>query len=213
LNFRKAIPLASIDHVLPTLGSALIHQWPYISTKQDFIPVLHDIVTSTRHTEAASDSSPRSFDEDYHEFIHYQNLHIEYRLLDFNAESVVEKACRIACLLYVNTSLVRGHPPSAAIIQNLVDALFKNLVSSDDGSPEVEDPWAGCLHLLFWVLFVGAHCSRQQAREPFFVDSVSQTAALLHLDTWESARTLLEQYLFVDKVYQETLEMMWILKS
>ncbi|KAI3319428.1 hypothetical protein HD806DRAFT_259855 [Xylariaceae sp. AK1471] len=211
LTFSKAISLTSTDHVMPALGSALIYKWPHISTKEDFVPILHEIVTTTRHTEAVLDSSSRFSDEDYHEFIHYQNLHIEYRLLDFDVESTVEKACRISCLLYVNTSLVRGYPPSAAIIQNLVNALFENLEILEDGQAAMTDTWAGCLDVLFWVLFIGAHCSRQQAHESFFVDGVSRIAALLRLDTWESARTLLSQYLFVDKIYQETLEMIWIL--
>ncbi|KAI0451267.1 hypothetical protein F5B21DRAFT_487799 [Xylaria acuta] len=210
LSFGSSTTLASMDHVLPELGSALIMKWPELSWKHDFLYILHDIVTSTRHTQAISESSSRYSDEEYHERIAYENLYIEHRLVDWNAEGIVEEACRIACLMYVNTSLVRSYQPSAAIIQSLANALFHTVTASGDAQVEVSHPWGSCLDVFFWVLFIGAHCSYQQAHERFFFDSVWRTAALLQLNTWESARAILSQYLFVDEIYQETLEIIWL---
>ncbi|TRX96339.1 hypothetical protein FHL15_002611 [Xylaria flabelliformis] len=209
LSFGSSTTLASMDHVLPEIGSALILKWPELSWKQDFLYILHDIVTTTRYTQAISESRSRYSDE-YHERIAYENLYIEHRLLSWNAEGIIEEACRIACLMYVNTSLIRSYRSSAAIIKNLVNTLFQTVVASNDAQVEVDNPWGSCLDVFFWVLFIGAHCSYQQAHEMFFFNSVSRTAALLQLKTWEDARTVLTRYLFIDEIYQETLEIIWL---
>ncbi|KAI8944698.1 hypothetical protein F4801DRAFT_594733 [Xylaria longipes] len=213
LNFGSSTTLASMNHVLPEIGSALILKWPELSWKQDFLYILHDIVTSTRYTQTISETSSRYSDDEYHERIAYENLYIEHRLLDWNAEGTVEEACRIACLIYVNTSLVRSYPPSAAIIQNLVNTLFQTVTASGDAQVEMGHPWGSCLDVFFWVLFIGAHCSYQQTHRRFFFDSVWRTAVLLQLNTWEDARAVLMQYLFIDEIYQETLEIIWLQNS
>ncbi len=213
LSFGSSTTLASMDHVLPELGADLILKWSQLSSKQDFLYILHDILISTRYTQVISESSSRYKDEEYHERIAYENLYIEHRLLDWNAEGIVEEACRIACLMYVNTSLVRSYRQSAAIIRNLADALFQTVTTSGDAQAEMGHPWGGYPEVFFWVLFMGAHCSYQQAREQFFFDSVWRTAVLLQLDTWEDARTVLSEYLFIDEIYQETLEIIWLRNS
>ncbi|KAI3335751.1 hypothetical protein F4824DRAFT_143368 [Ustulina deusta] len=213
LSFGSSTTLASMDHVLPELGADLILKWPQLSSKQDFLYILHDILTSTRYTQVISESSSRYKDEEYHERIAYENLSIEHRLLDWNAEGIVEEACRIACLMYVNTSLVRSYRQSAAIIRNLVDALFQTVTTPGNVQDEMGHPWGGYPEVFFWVLFMGAHCSYQQAREQFFFDSVWRTAVLLQLDTWEDARSVLSEYLFIDEIYQESLEIIWLRNS
>ncbi|KAI1735003.1 hypothetical protein F4680DRAFT_453398 [Xylaria scruposa] len=209
LIFGSSTTLASMDYVLPEIGSALILKWSELSCKQDFQYILHDIVICTRYTQAISESSSRYSDE-YHERIAYENLYIEYRLLNWNAEGTIEEACRIACLLYVNTSLMRSYRSSAAIIKNLVHALFQTVAASGDVQVERNHPWGSCPDVFFWVLFIGAHCSYQQAHERFFLESVWRTAVLLHLTTWEDARSVLTRYLFIDEIYQETLEIIWL---
>ncbi|KAI1114778.1 hypothetical protein F5Y14DRAFT_412790 [Nemania sp. NC0429] len=208
LKMSKSGPLAHIEHVLPDLGSYLIRKWPQLSSNQAVVSILHDIVTTTRHTYGGLENGTRGVDEDYHDSIAYMNLYIEYRLLNWDASTAIERICRIACLLYVNTSLVRAYQPSAAIIRNLVTALREMLGSIDE-----TDSWARCPDVLLWVLAIGAHCSRQQDGEWFFVDCLWQTATLLDLHTWEDARDLLARYLFVDEIYQETLEVIWARKS
>ncbi|KAI0190493.1 hypothetical protein EV127DRAFT_511774 [Xylaria flabelliformis] len=209
LSFGSSTTLASMDQCLPEIGSALILRWPELSRKQDFLYILHDIIKSTRYTQAISESSSRYSDE-YHERIAYENLYIEHRLLSWKTEGIVEEACRIACLMYVNTSLIRSYRSSAAIIKNLVNALFQTVVASNDAQVEAHNAWGSCLDIFFWVLFIGAHCSYQQAHERFFFNSVWRTAVLLQLKTWEDARTVLAQYLFIDEIYQETLEIIWL---
>jgi hypothetical protein len=103
---------------------------------------------------------------------------------------------------------VRAYRPSAAIIRNLVNALREMLKQTDE-----TDLWTQCPDVLFWVLVIGAHCSHQPGDEWFFVDCVWQTAMLLNLNTWEDARNLLVQYLFIDEIYQEKLEVIWSQKG
>ncbi|KAI1178840.1 hypothetical protein F4777DRAFT_37681 [Nemania sp. FL0916] len=211
LELRKAMPLAGIEHVLPDLGSALIQNWSQLSLDQTFISILYDIITTTRHIQARSENGAWCSDEDYHESIACKNLRIEYELLNWRASNTIEKACRIACLLYVNTCLIRAYRPSAAIIRNLVNALCETLKNSPGSEAEGTSPWTYCPDMLFWVLVIGAHCSRQQPEnERFFLESVWQVATLLNLHTWNAARNLLAHYLFIDDVYQETLEMIWL---
>ncbi|KAI0468716.1 hypothetical protein F4859DRAFT_200324 [Xylaria cf. heliscus] len=211
LSFGSSATLASMDHFLPELGSAIILKWPTLSSKQDFLYILHDIIITTRYTQITSESSSRYLDDEFHERIAYENLYIEHRLLDWNAEGVVEEACRIACLMYVNTSLVRSYRPSAAILQNLVSTLFQTVTASGDAqAAPMGEPWGSCLDVFFWVLFIGAHCSYQQAHKRFFFDSVWRTAVLLKMNTWEEARAVLTQHLFIDEIYQETLEIIWL---
>ncbi|KAI1748956.1 hypothetical protein F4782DRAFT_515208 [Xylaria castorea] len=210
LSFGCNTTLTSMNHLLPELGSALTLKWSELSWKQDFLYILHDIVTNTRYTQAISESSSQYSNEEYHERIAYENLYIEYRLLDWNAEGIIEESCRIACLMYVNTCLIRSYRPSAAIIKNLVNTLFQTVTTSGDAQVEMGYSWGSCPDVFFWVLFIGAHCSYQQAHKRFFYDNLWRIAVLLELDTWEDARTVLMQYLFIDELYQETLEIIWL---
>jgi hypothetical protein len=63
--------------------------------------------------------------------------------------------------------------------------------------------------VLFWVLFMGAHCAYREAEEEFFLDAFGKCAARLGLKVLEDARGSLEGFLYVDRVYLETLKRIW----
>lgn len=193
--------------MLPDLGTRLIEQWPHISANERLVSIFYDMARITRYTEAVFDwLFPYSEDDSYYEYINYENLSIEHRLLAHQADNLIEECCRLASILYANTVLVRGYPNAAGILRNTVKALkelLKSLMSGDAGLPSL---WSPAEDVLFWVLFVGAYCSHQQVEEPFFEDALRCTASVLELASCEDAKALLSTLFFVERIYLERLE-------
>ncbi|KAF2691122.1 hypothetical protein K458DRAFT_67548 [Lentithecium fluviatile CBS 122367] len=196
-------PLPGISHLLPTLGTRLLQQWAAISTNAAFIPIIHDIVTMTRYTEAVYDwVFPYIEDDSYMEYIGHQNLWIEHRLLSFHTNGVIDEACRIACHLYVNTVLVRGWSNNSAVIRRLVGRLREVL---SKGSFERE----GLGDMLLWVSFIGACCSHEREDEGSFSTEFEKGVVSLGLESCEAASGLLSRFLFIERVHGEGLKRVW----
>jgi hypothetical protein len=205
LTFNVSIPqpLPGISHLLPELGTRLVEQWPAISSDDSFLPLIHDLATMTRYTEAVYDwVFPYIEDDSYMEYINYRNLGIEHRLLSFQTVGVIDAACRIASLLYLNTVLARGWSNNAAIIQILVTRLrgvLEGEIIKWDGLEEV--------HL--WVAFVGASCSHQSADGLFFTVAIRNAVVSLGLASCADAEMMLSRYLFVGRVHGNSLHRIW----
>jgi hypothetical protein len=207
LKSNISLPIPSLSHVLPDLGTKLISDWPLISqtVDQEFISTLHDLASMTRHTEAIFDwIFPYTEDDSYYEYINAQNLSVEHRLLLYNPQNLREECVRLTCILYINTCLVRGFPISAAIIQNVVsrlrDSLKESLKTND---------WQTHEDVLFWILFVGAYCTERGTEDEVLAKALDNAVALLGLGSLEDAKALLSTFFYVERIYGIKAKEMW----
>lgn len=206
LKLDFPLPLPDVSHILPTLGSWLILQWPQVFSNEELIPLLYDMATMTRYTEAVySWIYPHVEDDSYSEYISHQILFIEHRLLSYASRDAKEECCRLACLLYVNTCLVRGYSNASALIHNLVVALKEALQKYDATNMDLVMNWEGCEHVLFWVLFLGFCCSRGEEEEGYLRVELLNTACTINITNCEDAKTVLSNYFFVDSIYLDML--------
>lgn len=60
-----------------------------------------------------------------------------------------------------------------------------------------------------WVLCLGAHISSGQKERPWFILQLAKGTQILRLQEWEDLRCLLMQFFYLDRVYQESLRMIW----
>ncbi|KAF2704487.1 hypothetical protein K504DRAFT_506968 [Pleomassaria siparia CBS 279.74] len=207
IGFNITLPISNVSHVLPDLGSKLISDWPNISKVSDpfFISTLYDMANMTRHTEAVYEVLyPFTEDDSYYQYINAQNLHIEHRLLSYSPGNKREDCVRLACILFVNTCLVRGFPISAAILQNLV-AVLRNALRS---SLKTND-WESHKDVLFWVLCVSAFCTKKETEDGVLVNAFVNVASQLNLDSWEDAKKLLCSFFYVERIYGEKFRHTW----
>jgi hypothetical protein len=201
------LPLPSIEHILPTLGTQLISKWPEILPNQDLVPIFYDMAIMTRYTEAVYDwIFPYSEDDSYFEFIEFRNLYIEHTLLSYESANQMDECVRLACVLFLSTSLTRAYPNESAIIHNNVEALKGILEVQEHDGEELMSIWTGKEDVLFWVLFIGAHCSLRQVEEQFFVETLKEAASIINIASFEAAKVLLSNFFYVDRVHLHTLE-------
>lgn len=206
ITFDFPLPLPNISHMLPALGTQIISKWPDIASNQDLLPIFYDIAIMTRYTEAMYDwIYPYSEDDSYFEFIEFRNLFIEHSLLSYESADQIHECVRLASVLFVSTALSRAYPNESAIIHNNVDALKSCLEVQELDGEELVSTWIGNEDILFWVLFIGTHCSYGQAEEQFFVAALKEVASINSLDSFEDTKALLSSFFFVDRVHLETL--------
>jgi hypothetical protein len=206
LTFNPPVPqpLPGLYHILPELGAQLLETWPAMSSADYIVPTINDLITMTRYTEAVHQRSFPYLDENaYMEYINFQNMHIEHRLLSYQARGVVDAACRTACLLYVNTVLVRGWSNNAALTRSLVRQLRTVMAQATCN-------WIAFEKLLLWATFVGATCSHGLADERFFTTLFESAAAALHLHSVEDARQVLSRSLYVERIHGGALKRIWM---
>ena len=169
------LPLPSISHILPSFASSLIINWPQISPNAKLLTTFHDIAMMTRYTEALYLAAfPYADDDTYLEYLTHQNMYIEYCLLVHTTSNVIEEACRLTCLLYSQTGLVRGYPNESAVIQFTLRPLKTLLQGSVLGFA-----WAGFEEVQAWVAFMGAWCSVQQEDLAFFAELFRKSCVLI----------------------------------
>ena len=207
LKFNISLPLPSILHLLPDLGTKLISDWPLISQRidQEFISTLYDLASMTRHTEAIFEwIFPYTEDDSYYEYINAQNLSVEHRLLSYSPQNLREECVRLTCILYINTCLVRGFPISAAIIQNVVFRLRNVLKKSLE-----TDDWQTHEDVLFWVLFIGVYCTERGTEDEILVKALDDAVALLGLGSLEDAKALLSTFFYVERIYGVKAKEIW----
>jgi hypothetical protein len=162
----------------------------------------------TRHTEAIFEwIFPYTEDDSYHEYINAQNLSIEHRLLSYEPGNSREECVRLACILYVNTCLVRGFPISAAIIQNIVSRLRDVLQTSLE-----TDDWQTHENVLFWVLFVCAYCTEKGTEEKVLVEALDDAVAIIGLTSVEDAKAVLSTFFYVERIYGNKVKEMQMIK-
>ncbi|OAL50668.1 hypothetical protein IQ07DRAFT_680035 [Pyrenochaeta sp. DS3sAY3a] len=213
LSFHAPLPfpLPAISHILPSLGDTLISKWPIIlssplTQQTDLRPIIHDLAQMTRYTEAVFTwEFPYVEDDSYMEYVNWRNLEIEHRVLSIKSGDVVVGVARLACLLYINTVLVRGYPIDSAIIQNVLKAFKEKLEGSLQESRHNEDdhvsPWLGFEDVLLWLAVVGSYCSHAMADREYFADIFRSTAESLCIESVEQARASLTGFLFVERVH------------
>lgn len=63
--------------------------------------------------------------------------------------------------------------------------------------------------LAFWMLFTGGIAAMGHYSRGWFVDRLASVAGQLCLTTWDSARTLLEQFLFFSQPTDTRAEILW----
>ncbi|OJI87783.1 hypothetical protein ASPTUDRAFT_185147 [Aspergillus tubingensis CBS 134.48] len=63
--------------------------------------------------------------------------------------------------------------------------------------------------LAFWMLFTGGIAAMAHPSRGWFVDRLAEVAGQLCLTTWDSARTLLEQFLFFSRPTDTRAEILW----
>lgn len=161
---------------------------------------------------------PYAEDDAYYEYVNFQNLAIEHRVLswdiginqsgDRNGDDVRarQECVRLTLLLYANTGLIRGYPVSAALIHNLVAGLCGKLMS---GAGRVEI-WGGVEEVLFWLVAVGVHCSEGEAEEAFFVEKFRELVMGMGFRSVEEVKSCLEGFLWVDRIYEKRLRDVWV---
>lgn len=173
-------------------------------------PIIHDLAQMTRYTEAVFTwEFPYVEDDSYMEYVNWRNLEIEHRVLSIKSGDVVVEVVRLACLLYINTVLVRGYPIDSAIIQNVLKAFKETLEDSLQESRHNEDdhvsPWLGLEDVMLWLVFVGSYCSHTMADREYFTDIFRNTAGSLCIESVEQVRVSLAGFLFVERVHGEKL--------
>jgi hypothetical protein len=198
-------PLPGLYHILPELGAHLLEIWAAMSSVDSVIPTINDLVTMTRYTEAVHQGSFPYLDENaYMDYINFQNMRIEHRLLSYQACGTVDAACRTACLLYLNTVLVRGWSNNTALTRTLVRQLRAVLT-------QATCKWDAFEQVLLWVTFVGATCSHEPADERFFTTLFESAAAMLHLQSVEDAGQVLSKFLYVERIHECALNRIWLM--
>jgi hypothetical protein len=221
LSFEISLPLPNLESLLPRLGARLVQKSAGIWSNDQALGIIYDIITMTRYTETAIEGMvPYHKDDTFYEYVNYQNLSIEHRLLSYPFEdglripktttsNTIENSCRLACILYVNTALSCGYPTSSAIIRNIVKALKEALYGSNSDDTNLE--WVLPEHndVFFWVLFMGLHSSLGQHEEQVFQDSLWRMAITTQLASWENAREVLERFLYVDRIHLHSLKQIW----
>jgi hypothetical protein len=205
ITFNPPIPqpLPGLYHILPELGTHLLEMWPTMFSVNYIVPTINDLITMTRYTEAVHQGSFPYLDENaYMEYINFQNMYIEHRLLSYQARELVDAACRTACLLYLNTVLVRGWSNNAALTRSLVRQLRSVLA-------QAMCKWAAFEQVLLWVTFVGATCSHKPADERSFSTLFESAAATLRLQSVKDAEHVLSRCLYVERIHGGALERLW----
>lgn len=163
----------------------------------------------------SSSKSLENVEEDY--FVH-QIIYIEHRFLTFpydresdgggRSENQVESACRFVCLMFMLNVLWGHYSNMSPVTRSPLMALRHGL-----GEPDLKDSrngmWATCHDIFFWVMFIGAHSSRDQPERSFFVNEFSKAAGHLGLKTCEDARELLLGFFYTDHMFWESLREVW----
>lgn len=178
--------------------------------------VFHDLAEMTRYAELVRRQLPTGVEDDDEDFFDTQNLFIEYRLLSYRFDSItgeflgdnsIEGCCRLAALLYVNTVLWIAYTSAAAVLRSPVIALKVALDSIDESMKQTF--WAPYSDILAWVLFLGAHCSRDQDERPFFIMELAKVTVFIGWRDLEEMRQTLMSFFYVDRVYGASLAEIW----
>lgn len=178
--------------------------------------VFHDLAEMTRYAELVRRRLATGVEDDDEDFFDTQNLFIEYRLLsyrfdpvteEFLGDNTIEGCCRLASLLYVNTVLWIAYTSAAAVLRSPVGALKIALETLPESIKQTF--WAPYSDLLAWVLFLGAHCSKDQVERPFFIMELAKVVVFNGWRDLEETRQRLMGFFYVDRMYGASLAEVW----
>ncbi len=205
--------------ILPKLGiylTSLQRTNPHLLHPQILI-CIYDLADLVRYAERCRSKDPQVLEEpsSKSEFFDNQNLYIEYRLLCFpydhadiltiQISNPLQECIRLALLLFINTALWHGWPPSSAIIRSPLTALWRALESTN-----LQLFWRMSSDVLLWILFIGANSSLGQIERPWFVELLRQGKVALGLpDEWEGVERRLQGCLYLERVYGEAFRGIW----
>ncbi|GAD92093.1 hypothetical protein NFIA_080900 [Paecilomyces variotii No. 5] len=214
---RTSKPILAVDAEIARLASNLLNlPDPGVLFSPDMMQVFHDLAEMTRYAELVRRRLPTGVEDDDEDFFDTQNLFIEYRLLsyrfdpiteEFLGDNTIEGCCRLASLLYVNTVLWIAYTSAAAVLRSPVGALKVALETLPESIKQTF--WAPYSDLLAWVLFLGAHCSKDQVERPFFIMELAKVVIFNGWRDLEEARQRLMGYFYVDRMYAASLAEVW----
>ncbi|KAJ9221667.1 transcriptional regulator family: Fungal Specific TF [Paecilomyces variotii] len=211
----KAIPAADAD-IARIASNLLTLPDPSVLFSPNMMQVFHDLAEMTRYAELVRRRLPTGVEDNDEDFFDTQNLFIEYRLLsyrfdpiteEFVGDNTIEGCCRLAALLYVNTVLWVVYTSAAAVLHVPVKALKVALETLDESIRQTF--WAPYSDLLAWVLFLGAHCSKDQIERPFFIVELAKVVISSGWRDVEEMRQRLMGFFYVDRMYGASLVEVW----
>jgi hypothetical protein len=196
--------------ILPNLGShflSLERSKPHFLHPQ-ICTCIHDLIGLVRYAERCR-SKEAQMSEDpssKSEFFDNQNLYIEYRLLAFPFDypdastaqnfNPFQDCIRLTLLLFINTALWHGFPPSSAVIRSPLTALKCVLES-----PKLELVWQSSPVILLWILFMGANASNGQPERCWFVELLSVVLTYMDLkNDWVEVEERLRGCFYLEMV-------------
>lgn len=84
--------------------------------------------------------------------------------------------------------------------------------SLEEPRPDLNDrhsPWGRCQDIFVWVMFIGAHSSRDHPERSFFVAEFVKGVRYLGLESCENVRELLFGFFYTDYAFWESLREVW----
>ncbi|CEJ56777.1 hypothetical protein PMG11_02975 [Penicillium brasilianum] len=121
------------------------------------------------------------------------SMPFDYDLSPFN------EAIRQTIMLYILTRIWEFQASVEGLVRNLRERLEEILGYLEKSAPD----------LLFWILFNGAFASAKFGCHAWFVSRLQSLARELSLSEWEDVASLLEGFLFVRRVTNESAKEFW----
>jgi hypothetical protein len=141
------------------------------------------------------------------EYTSYMELHVQYSLLALphsGPEPEIQSSVRIALLMVLNNASTDLWKPASKLFRALVPQLRAALDQTD-----LRSFWKPAHEALLWVLFLGAHNSQGQPGQAYFISYLAYGVELLGLKTWEALRSVLIRFIFIPRIYEDSMRRIW----
>ena len=122
----------------------------------------------------------------------------------FMERQKLQDACQIAFNL-LEYNLMKGFVPASSIIVRCLIGQLSDVLQRSD----MLLFWQRHGEVLFWILFIGSNCCRNQPEWSWYLSKIAQGAEVLKVNSWEEVRQILLRFFYVAFYMEEPYEEIW----
>jgi hypothetical protein len=213
IDIRRTIPLSKnaqlFNHNLHLLGTGFLRSDVSDLLSQDIQIIFDDMQALAMLFNLWTHGQANSLGL-ANDFFEMRIVAVENRLLtmphqeSYDCAALVQECCRIAALLFVNTSFWLWQKWNRVLV-----ALVALLGRKVDIAQRM-DCWRPPLwEVLMWIIFFGRHAASAQDQADWFSRRLVTVTKNLGIVSWEEARKILMRFFYWDAVHSQPFSDIW----